>query len=110
MEIDTADALIQIGLPILALLIAGWLVPALLARALPEGVPGLIVNGVLSTAILGVLSAALFVWLYGPGGQALWQVAPVHFLLLGARAALIWAPVMVLSLANRPRHWVHETW
>ena len=104
-------------LPALLLGILGFVVPRLLARFLPEGVTPLLVNGFLSTVLTFMLSSAFFYLLY------LWQGAPsdklslpdlgaaiVFFGRLGLASALIWAPIMLLSLAGLPRKWVHETW
>ena len=33
-----------------------------------------------------------------------------HFLRLGLVSALVWAPIMILSVAGLPRHWKEETW
>lgn len=96
--------------PVAALIALAWVVPWGLGRVLPEGVGWLVVNGVLSTAILAGSAALLFWWLYGAAGGAVLRVAPWHFAGLSARSALIWAPVMVLSLANLPRGWTRARW
>lgn len=113
------DALLSEGLilPALLLGVVGFAVPRLLARVLPEGVTPLLVNGLLSTLLCWLLAAGFFCLLY------LWQGAPLaklglpdlgtvalFFGRLGLAAALIWAPVMLLSLSGLPRKWVHETW
>lgn len=104
-------------LPALALGICGFLVPRLLAAFMPEGVVALVVNALVSTLVLVILSALGFYGLY------LWQGAPPEVLAgqgwranlwlfgrLGLAAALIWAPVMVLSLAGLPRRWKTAVW
>ena len=113
------DALLSEGLvlPALILGVVGYLVPRLLARILPEGVVPLLVNGLLSTVLCWVLASGFFYLLY------FWQGAPLakfslpdlgaaalFFGRLGLASALIWAPVMLLSLSGLPRKWVHETW
>ncbi|WP_342078128.1 hypothetical protein [Yoonia sp. SS1-5] len=103
--------------PALMIAVLGFVVPRGLARILPEGVRPLLLNAFLSTLILFVLSAAFFVCLY------LWQGTPVAEILapglaanvaffgkLGLMAAIIWAPIMLLSVAGLPRRWVKETW
>ncbi|PJI92969.1 hypothetical protein BC777_1836 [Yoonia maricola] len=104
-------------LPALMLAILGFAVPRFLARVLPEGVGPLMLNAFLSTVLLFALSASFFFGLY------LWQglsvaeiVAPgaassiAFFGRLGLIAAIIWAPIMLLSVAGLPRKWVKETW
>ena len=73
--------------------------------------------GVASSAIMLLLGVGFFCLLY------VWQGVPfdmlfengvvdgiMHFLGLGGISALIWAPIMLLSLAGIPRTWVKETW
>ncbi|MEO1637652.1 MAG: hypothetical protein AAFU41_00220 [Pseudomonadota bacterium] len=113
-EIGTASELI---LPALILGALGFVVPRLFALALPEGVPPLMLNALLSTLTLFVLAALTFLALY------LWQGAPWaelsvqgwaanlgFFGRLGLIAAIIWAPVMVLSLAGLPKKWKEAVW
>lgn len=102
--------LTEVALPLVALAVAGWILPCALGRALPEGVGWLAVNAVLSTVLLLGLAAVGFVWLYGPASGMVWRQAPGYFLVQGARSALVWGPVMVLSLANLPRGWKRATW
>ncbi len=104
-------------LPALVLALTAFAVPRLLAMLLPEGVVPLFLNAFLSTVLLFVLSGVFFFCLY------LWQglnvsdlLAPgfmtnmVFFGRLGLSAAIIWAPIMILSVAGLPRKWVKETW
>lgn len=102
-----------------ALLLAGiaFAIPRLWAWVLPEGVIPLVINAVLSTFVLFLLSAALFLCLYlwqGARVEALlssgWSANIVFFGKLGLVSAIIWAPIMVLSVAGLPRKWVKETW
>ncbi len=103
--------------PALVLAVLGFLVPRLWARVLPEGVKPLLINVFLSTVLLFVLSTVFFVCLY------VWQGVPAAQLMesglsanvqffgrLGLIAAIIWAPIMLLSVAGLPRKWVKETW
>jgi len=109
-----SDSLI---LPAAVLAAFAFAVPRVLARWLPEGVRPLLLNAFLSTVALFALSTVFFVLLY------LWQGVPfseisqtgiaasiVFFGQLGLMAAIIWAPIMVLSVAGLPRKWVEETW
>lgn len=101
---------LSLVLPVAALAAVAWLVPWGIGKLVPEGVGWLAVNGVVSSALLGLLAGVGFVFLYGDAGGAVWREAPGHFVLLAGKAAIIWAPVMVLSLANLPRGWREVEW
>lgn len=103
--------------PAALLALLGWLVPRLLSRLLPEGVKPLMVLAFISTLIMLVLGMVFFLTLY------IWQGAPidtlfeagilvslVHFGRLGLISTLIWGPIMILSVAGLPKHWIKETW
>jgi hypothetical protein len=102
--------LTEVVLPLIGLGALAWAMPALMARILPEGVGWLVVNGIVSTLAMALVSMAVFVALYGEAGGPVFVEAPGHFVLLAARSALIWAPVLVLSLADRPRRWTQAEW
>ncbi|MGR3463454.1 hypothetical protein [Limimaricola sp.] len=104
-------------LPALGLGLAGWALPRLLARLFPEGVRPLIWLALTAALMMQALSMALFLLLYviegapisvlaGPGLGAL----VAHLARLGVGSALIWGPILVLSVAGLPRRWRHETW
>ena len=103
-------------LPAVVLAVVAWFVPVVLSRMLAEGVAPLMINAGLSTLILFGVSAGFFAFLYLGQGASVEALAEgglsnvVHFGRLGLQAALIWAPIMVLSLANRPRHWTEVEW
>jgi hypothetical protein len=104
-------------LPTLVLAALAFVVPRLLGRVLPEGVKPLLLNAFLSTLLLFVISAAFFFSLYLWQGLSVaqimepgWAANIVFFGRLGMIAAMIWAPIMVLSVAGLPRKWVKETW
>lgn len=99
-----------IVLPLMALAAFAWVVPWLLSKLLPEGVFWLMLIGVLSAVVLTVVSAVGFYVLYGQAGEVVLDAAPWHFVVLSARAALVWGPVMVLSLANIPKGWKEAVW
>ena len=103
--------------PAAALALIGWLVPRLLSRVFPEGVKPLLWLTFVSTLVMFALGMGFFVALY------IWQGAPLitlfeaglwpglfHFGRLGLISGLLWAPIMVLSVAGLPKHWVKETW
>lgn len=100
----------EVALPVLVLGAAGWLVPWALGRALPEGACWLALNAALSTAILALGAGAGFVWLYGAAGMTVLRAEPGHVAQLSARSALVWAPIMALSLADQPRRWRAARW
>ena len=104
-------------LPVLALAVLGWVVPRLLARVWPEGVWPLLGLALVSTLVLALLATALFLLLYLGQGVPLAVLLDAgdvggwaHFLRLGLASALVWAPLMILSVAGLPRHWKDETW
>lgn len=104
-------------LPAVTIGFLGWLVPKLLSRVLPEGVKPLMVNACLSAMILFCISAAFFVLLYVYQGLPWAEVRSfgivqnvLFFGKLGGISALIWAPIMVLTVANLPRSWVRAVW
>ena len=118
-DVEGATSILSNGLifPALILAIAGFAVPRVLARMLPEGVAPLMANAFASTLILVVVASGFFFCLY------LWQGLEAETLAaqglsanvwffgrLGLASALIWAPIMVLSLAGLPRKWVTQTW
>ncbi|MEL6841055.1 MAG: hypothetical protein AAFP85_17365 [Pseudomonadota bacterium] len=109
-----SDALL---LPAVLLGVLAFLVPRGLAKVLPEGVKPLLLNAFLSTLILFLLSAGLFFALYIGQGVAVADLMVggvaaniLFFGKLGLAAAIIWGPIMILSLAGLPRKWVKETW
>ncbi len=104
-------------LPAVLLALLAYVVPRLIAAFLPEGLPALMVNAVLSALSMCILSGVFFFGLY------VWQGVPARELLahgwgrnlatfgrLGVISGIIWAPIMVLSVAGLPRKWVHKTW
>jgi hypothetical protein len=104
-------------LPALLLAFLAWLVPKLLSMLLPEGVRPLMINAFLSTLILFGLSTVFFSLLYiwkGVGWDELASFGTfaniVFFGKLGLISGMIWAPIMVLSVASLPRNWVKAIW
>ena len=104
-------------IPALLLAIAAFAVPRFMARLLPEGVTPLMVNAFLSTLTLIAVSGVFFWGLYLWQGLQVAQLAEqglaanlVFFGRLALLSGLIWAPIMILSVAGLPRKWVHATW
>jgi len=104
-------------IPFALLVGAGILIPRLLERVMPETLGGLILNGILSSVALLVVSAGYFAVAYYWRSTAvfdLFGIAPaatvMHFLRLGIGAAVIWAPVVVLAVSTAPRRWKENEW
>jgi len=103
--------------PALFLALMGWLVPKLLSTVMAEGVKPLMALSVLSLIIMVVITSGLFVVLYVIQGTdiSLFTAAGISdsllFLLkLSVSAGIIWAPIMVLSIAGLPRTWTSVEW
>jgi len=104
-------------IPALGLALFGWLVPRGLSLIFPEGVRPLLVLGFVSTLVMVVLSAAMFVGLYLVQGLTLSELfvdgfaaGMSYFGQLGLLSALLWGPILIVSVAGLPRTWVDETW
>jgi len=104
-------------IPALALALLGWLVPRLLSLIFPEGGRPLLVLGFLSTLVMFFLSAAMFAGLYLVQGLTLSELfadglaaGVTYFGQLGLLSALLWGPILIVSVAGLPKTWVDETW
>ena len=104
-------------LPALILAALGWFVPRLLALFWPEGVKWLMLLALASTIVMAMLGAGFFAFLYtvqGIGVDDLIETGGAaliaHFLRLSLISALIWGPLMVLSIAGVPKNWTKEVW
>jgi hypothetical protein len=113
----TGGASADLILPLLGLGGLGWLVPRLLGRVWPEGAIPLLFLALVATLLLVLLSALLFLLLYRWQGEPVttlfaqeFAAGAAYFLRLGLLSALVWAPIMILSIAGLPKHWKHETW
>lgn len=109
--------ILGLALPVALLVAAAILVPRALERVVPETLPGLILNGVLSALILTALGTGWFLLSYLWRSTAVFDLlglAPAatlaYFLKLGLGTALIWAPVLVLAVASAPKRWRVATW
>lgn len=109
-----ADGLV---IPSAMLALLGWLVPKGLSLIFPEGIKPLLALSFMATLVMFVLGMGFFLVLY------IWQGAPLdvlfeagifagilHFGRLGLISSLLWGPIMILSVAGLPRHWVKEKW
>ena len=104
-------------LPALGAVALAALIPWALSRALPEGVPALALNTALSTILMALLAAGYFLAAYHARDPEMTRAllarplaAAWRFGSLSALSALLWAPVLVLSLAQIPGRWRHATW
>jgi hypothetical protein len=104
-------------LPAICLAALGWTVPRVLAIFWPEGVKWLMGLALASTLSMALCGAVFFAVLYTSQGVNLDDLyatgglsVPLHFAKLSLISALLWAPLMVLSLAGVPKNWVREVW
>lgn len=104
-------------LPALGAVALAALVPWALSKLLPEGVPALLLNGALSFAVMALAAAGYFVAAYHAESPAMTRAllseplaAAGRFGSLAALSALLWGPVLVLSLAQIPSRWREATW
>ena len=102
-------------LPAMCLAALGWAVPRVLALWWPEGVKWLLGLALVSTLVMAVCGAVFFAFLYSAQGVRLDDLyatgglsVPIHFAKLSLISALLWGPLMVLSLAGVPKNWVRE--
>lgn len=103
--------------PAACIALLGWIVPKLMSMLLGEGIKPLMVNAFASTVVMFLISSVLFAMMYigqGVGWAELagfgWAANVVFFGKLGLISALIWGPVLMLSVANLPRSWVEKVW
>jgi hypothetical protein len=104
-------------LPAMCLAALGWTVPRVIAMWWPEGVKWLMGLALVSTFVMALFGAAFFAVLYAMQGISLSELfetqglgAIAHFAGLSLLSALMWAPLMVLSLIGVPKNWVREVW
>jgi len=92
----------------------GWIIPQRLAKIMPEGVGPLIGLACVSFVILLVLAGLMFWGLYVASGampvDASLAAALYQFGKAGLVSGIVWIPVMIISVANLPRHWTKEVW
>jgi len=115
-DFDTSN-LTGLVLPAMCLAALGWAVPRVLAIWWPEGVKWLFGLAFVSAIIMALCGAAFFAIIYAVNGIRLDDLystgglsVPIHFAKLSVMSALLWGPLMVLSLAGVPKNWVKEVW
>ena len=103
--------------PVVFLTLMAWLVPKFLSMVMPEGVKPLLVLAVISSVLMIVISSLVFVGLYLLQGASLavflepgFVDTALFLLKLSMSAAIIWGPIMVLSVAGLPRTWTTVEW
>lgn len=109
----TTDLLI----PSMMLMLFGWLVPRGLSLVFPEGVGPLLRLAATSVVLMFAIAMLFFMGLYQARGAPLREFfteglldGMIFFGKLGAASALIWGPILILSVAGLPKHWVEEEW
>jgi len=109
-----ADGLL---VPALVLAFFGWMVPRLLSAVFPEGVKPLLILAFVAALIMMLLGAVFFMVLYAAQGAPIADIFEpglgagiLHFSRLAMISALLWGPILVLSVAGLPKRWVEETW
>ena len=107
----------DIALPIAGLVLLSIAMPFLWALVLPEGIPGLIANFVLSALVIIVVVSAYFIlWHAGRNGLVLSGIQEqpgafwLFFVSWSVKTSIFWLPVLVLSVAAQPRRWKDVVW
>ncbi|WP_238365616.1 hypothetical protein [Mesobacterium pallidum] len=106
-----------LALPTLALMALAFALPHGLLRWMPETGRGLVLNGLLSGLVLVAVAAGYFLWAYAHAAPAMLRVfgarpgaSAGYFLRLGLQSAVIWGPVLVLTVSYLPRRWKEGVW
>jgi hypothetical protein len=104
-------------IPALFLALMGWLVPKLMSTVMPEGVKPLLLLSVFATLTMFLITSVVFVVLYLVQGATLTVLTAtgygdtvVFLVRLSLSAAIIWGPIMVLSIAGLPQTWTKVEW
>ena len=103
--------------PALVLTLMGWLVPKLYSLVFAEGVRPLMWLAFTSAVTMMGVGVLFFLSLYLLQGVPIGEVFEpgvmqgiMHFARLSAISAFFWGPIMILSVAGLPKHWVKEVW
>ncbi|MFW2543146.1 hypothetical protein ACN2XU_10925 [Primorskyibacter sp. 2E107] len=107
--------LISLAIPAALLMLTAVLVSRALERLTPETVFGLALNAIISFFILWALATVLFMLIYH------WRGAPLdavfgeaggvrHMTGVGLQSALLWVPMVGITVATAPRRWRHNIW
>ncbi|ASP19564.1 hypothetical protein ANTHELSMS3_00847 [Antarctobacter heliothermus] len=113
----TGAMIADLLLPSLGLMLLAFVVTRGVEMLVPETVLGLAVMALVSAMLCWVLASAGFAVLYGvQDGRILALLGQTpstsagHFLRLGAKAALLWAPILLLTVSTAPRRWKTAVW
>lgn len=109
--------ILHVALPLIALIAIAAALPHLLLRRMPETFPGVILNALICALILTLLAAAYFFAAYLARNTAILDLVGIspgstllYFLRLGLGSALVWGPVLVLSVSYTPSRWKDNRW
>lgn len=109
--------LLTLGLPVLGLMILAVLITRAVETVAPESIVGLVATGAVAGLLCWAMSAAGFAWLYhAQDPEILTRIGlrpadgVAHFMTLGAQAALIWAPLVAITVVTAPRRWKTAVW
>jgi len=98
---ENVNITLDVLLPLAVIAVCAWFVPKGLARWVRESLPGLWLNAALSGVVLSLLSGVIMLVALGQGAPSLWLYA----WWLGLKFAIVWVPIMLLSLVMQPQHW-----
>lgn len=105
-----------LALPSLALIALAILVPRIIERWMPETLFGMATTAAASSVVLWALSACGFALLYQLENPQLTALlfsttgSLGYFTTLGAKAVIIWGPILALVISTAPRRWTTNTW
>ena len=107
----------QVGAPVVVLILLAWLLPTCLHWLIGEGVVKLFVITAIAATVLWIGTGA-YIWSSDFGWRGLGGVLATadlgavswYVFVQGARASIIWAPVLVLSVSSLPRRWKEAVW
>jgi len=104
-------------LPFLALMAMTVLLARGVEAVMPETITGIVATAVVAAVLIWAAAALGFAGLYfieSPQLVAVLGEAPAasvqYFLNLGAKAGLIWGPVLALVIVTAPRRWKTNVW
>ncbi len=108
---------VELLLPILAIILMTVLITRVVEALMPETIAGILVTALVAALLVWGAAALGFAGLYlleSPRFAALLGDAPgasaQFFLNLGAKAGLIWGPILALVIVTAPRRWTTNTW
>ncbi len=95
---------VDVLLPLAVVAAIAWFVPKFLGQRLPQTLVGLWVNAGVSSIIMCLVCGIVMLAALGQASPAIW----VYAVWLGLKFALLWVPVVILSLVIQPQHWELE--